>query len=115
MTKLSYKKLTMGASYAKPEPQKSCLWASVDGCHETECGELFYFDYNGPKDNRFKFCPFCGKHIEESGDDELIASRQIKPSEADLPRCLECSWTSGRDGRPVLYKACDKCRPQETR
>ena len=116
MTESLYKEIAMGPKTIEQLEKRripTCLWASVDGSHETGCGEIFLsLDEIPLVENSFKFCIFCGKQIEESGDEELIVSRQM-PNEADLPRCLECSWTSGRDGRPVLYKACDKCRPQE--
>ena len=54
------------------ETKTKCLWASVDGSHETGCGEVFLsLDQMPLAENGFKFCIFCGKMIEESGDDEL--------------------------------------------
>ena len=32
---------------------------------ETGCDNLFQFNNDGPKKNHFKFCPYCGKPIEE--------------------------------------------------
>ena len=32
---------------------------------ETGCDNLFQFHAGGPKENHFKFCPYCGKPIEE--------------------------------------------------
>jgi hypothetical protein len=36
-----------------------CTWREDCGW-ETSCGELFEFTADGPKENRFGFCPFCG-------------------------------------------------------
>ena len=36
---------------------------------ETSCGEFFQFINNGPEDNHFKFCPYCGKPIKEIDDE----------------------------------------------
>lgn len=33
---------------------------------ETTCDNLFRFNTGGPKQNHFKFCPYCGKLIEEA-------------------------------------------------
>lgn len=34
------------------------------GYWETGCDNLFQFNTGGPEENRFKFCPYCGKPIE---------------------------------------------------
>ena len=36
-----------------------CTWREDCGW-QTSCGELFEFTADGPKENRFGFCPFCG-------------------------------------------------------
>ncbi len=35
------------------------------GYWETNCDNIFQFNNGGPKDNHFKFCPYCGGLIEE--------------------------------------------------
>lgn len=40
-----------------------CVWDDEEGWPST-CGECFYFEDGGPKENGFKFCPYCGKPLE---------------------------------------------------
>ena len=51
--------------------QKTCTWIpDGDGVYEAECGEGFVFECDGPKENHFKFCCFCGGVlIEEARND----------------------------------------------
>ena len=63
-----------GADYFK-EPEM-CRWAhewSEDGYLPddqderdfiTECGETFSFSSDGPEENKFRHCPYCGKPLE---------------------------------------------------
>lgn len=38
-----------------------CRWSpDPDGFWETKCGELFEFTAEGPTENGFHFCPYCG-------------------------------------------------------
>jgi len=52
------------------ENKKTCKWSQegdpdIKIWHETNCGESFY-SYSGTyKDIHFKYCPYCGKPIEE--------------------------------------------------
>ena len=41
--------------------QAVCKWRS-DGevGWKTHCGEAFVFNDDGPRENRFNFCPYCG-------------------------------------------------------
>lgn len=44
----------------------TCWWdlADDDASHyETSCGHAFEFTTDGPRENRFTFCPYCGKRI----------------------------------------------------
>ena len=37
--------------------------------YRTTCGNKFYFNAGGITDNKFKYCPYCGREIlEESVD-----------------------------------------------
>ena len=51
-----------------------CEWkADSDGVYQTSCSNAFTFECDGPKDNGFKFCPYCGLRLLEaiqSEDDE---------------------------------------------
>jgi len=47
-----------------------CQWRQSkdrdeDGIYSTSCGGMFYFDNGSLSDNEFKFCPYCGREIEE--------------------------------------------------
>lgn len=46
---------------------KYCIWIYDDCCcfWETKCGEGYCVNCGTPKDNKIKFCPFCGKEILE--------------------------------------------------
>ena len=44
-----------------------CIWSQEDDLSyfETSCSQSFTFYEGTPLENEFKFCPFCGKEIEE--------------------------------------------------
>ena len=43
-----------------------CTWKEDDANDwDTECGHTFMFNDGGPNDNRFAFCPYCGRQIAE--------------------------------------------------
>jgi peptide subunit release factor 1 (eRF1) len=45
--------------------QESCKWSNhQSGVYETGCNEAHEFMVDGPEENRFSFCPYCGKEIE---------------------------------------------------
>ena len=47
-----------------------CEWV-YDSNHEywgSECGDDFAFNCDGPIENGFKFCPFCGEKIKVDED-----------------------------------------------
>ena len=55
---------------AKVEPVK-CRWdvnKEREGKYEVECGGFSAFAEGVWKDAEFKFCPYCGKEIEEVRD-----------------------------------------------
>lgn len=56
-----------------PKPKKVCRWKYIntddwddDSYYETECRETMYFDDNLKleDEDKFKWCPYCGKLIE---------------------------------------------------
>jgi hypothetical protein len=54
-----------------------CLWIETpDAAWQTFCGELFEFTTEGPKENNFTFCPYCGRYIEA-----LRAEQEAAPSD----------------------------------
>ena len=41
-----------------------CQWTEdADGVWETACGEMFLFETDGPLENGFLFCPYCGRKL----------------------------------------------------
>ena len=34
------------------------------GIYDTDCGETFFFSEGTAKENKFNYCPYCGKRIE---------------------------------------------------
>ena len=45
---------------------EKCTWiATEEGQWESTCGNAFEFNDDGPDENGFKYCPYCGKRIEE--------------------------------------------------
>ena len=45
-----------------------CTWREDNVCEFwlTTCGEIFVFLADGPAENNFRFCPYCGGAIEEA-------------------------------------------------
>jgi len=46
--------------------KKPCTWSPRDkefNIWETECQELHQFIAGGPKENHYRFCPYCGGEI----------------------------------------------------
>ena len=43
-----------------------CEWylESHEDVWESGCGNTFFFNEDGPKENGFKFCPYCGGRLE---------------------------------------------------
>ena len=37
---------------------------------ETECGDRFHFNHDGPTENGWNFCPYCGRDIDVEDTDE---------------------------------------------
>jgi len=47
-----------------------CSWhVEEDGCDiwQTGCGNAFVFNCDGPAENGFEFCPYCGGEIRMGG------------------------------------------------
>ena len=51
---------------AEEVTEAGCPWQEDrDGNWETGCGNIFAFTEGGPTENRMKFCPYCGRRLEE--------------------------------------------------
>lgn len=43
-----------------------CYWEEVEDIpdfYRSDCGDSHLFLKGGPKDNRFAYCPYCGKQL----------------------------------------------------
>ena len=47
--------------------KKVCEWTFQDSdCYyDSDCGEGWCFEVGDLKENKVKFCPFCGKKVKE--------------------------------------------------
>lgn len=42
-----------------------CAWTmDYDGNYDTDCNNAFVFNCEGPRENGFKWCPYCGRQIK---------------------------------------------------
>lgn len=50
----------------KYEPFPQCEWIYIDDEYywKTSCNHLHVFLSDGPKENEYKYCPYCGKKIK---------------------------------------------------
>ena len=57
-----------------------CHWGyDSEGCHETTCGHIFQLNDGTLKDNKMKYCCYCGNEIKEYDTEEdikAIANKQ---------------------------------------
>lgn len=52
---------------AREEKQLGCTWTQdTDGIWKTSCGQAQEFTTGTREENGYKFCPYCGKEIQES-------------------------------------------------
>ncbi len=68
---INYHKLTYLRWWKRiMEKPKHCTWTWDDASEnlwETSCAQLHEFIEDGPKENNYKFCPYCGKVIKVMG------------------------------------------------
>jgi hypothetical protein len=43
---------------------KNCVWSEDNDVWQTGCKEEFQFTNDGPKENGFNYCPYCGLPIK---------------------------------------------------
>ena len=49
--------------------KRECKWTvDDDGAFNTECGHRFELTYDGPKENHWVFCPYCGGILKEKAE-----------------------------------------------
>lgn len=48
--------------------QEPCNWTPDydSGAWETDCGETYCFEAEGPEANHYRFCPGCGHPLQEA-------------------------------------------------
>lgn len=70
VTKPDGEKLTNWITLDDGRHVPTCLWIEDmqvdDVAWQTDCGNLFQFTADGPKENAFTFCPYCGGALIES-------------------------------------------------
>ena len=50
----------------KAQAVKPCYWVQdSDGLYNTDCGNVFEFNEGTLRENRARFCTFCGRPIED--------------------------------------------------
>ena len=53
-----------------------CEWHEDErGLWHTQCGNVFEFYDGGPKENNFRFCPYCGRRLIVRAADAASAAR----------------------------------------
>ena len=58
-----------------------CTWTwSEDGGWNTECGEAFCFENDGPAENKFLHCPYCGRRLVEAHEEGSLTYDPVKSS-----------------------------------
>ena len=51
--------------YAQSQLEKECTWKlNYETTHETSCGNIFVFTDDGPEENGFTHCPYCGGKLK---------------------------------------------------
>lgn len=50
-----------------PEGKVFCIWkrGTYDDHWETSCDDAFQFADGGPRENNMRFCPYCGRVLQE--------------------------------------------------
>jgi hypothetical protein len=60
---------------APPEAPRRCVWHfhANDDYWETSCGEAYCFFEGGVKENKTKFCQYCGRPVvEDTGSARVV-------------------------------------------
>jgi len=49
----------------------ACKWTQddIDEGWDTECGGKFILETGSPHENKFAFCPYCGRYLAVQGKD----------------------------------------------
>ncbi|HDZ62548.1 MAG TPA: hypothetical protein ENH40_05325 [Nitrospirae bacterium] len=59
---VQWKKQWLADAYRIINQETVCNWEQDEmlGYWQTQCGEIFEFMNDGPKENHMNFCPYCG-------------------------------------------------------
>lgn len=50
---------------------QTCVWVDQDShWYESACNNAFVFNDDGPTENGFKFCPYCGLPLVEQRSED---------------------------------------------
>ena len=72
--KLGHEHARQRAALLVGKRRLDCRWSQdEDGNWKTSCGEMFIFLEDGPKENEFHFCCYCGGALTESKNSPLAA------------------------------------------
>lgn len=58
-----------------------CAWTEDDdGVWQTGCGNAFFFDTDGPIENKQKFCGYCGGELKAKRVEVSSRMRRASPA-----------------------------------
>jgi len=56
--------------------EPTCEWINQEDYWQTQCGDDHCFIADGPKENRYLFCPYCGARIVVSNEKDQWQERR---------------------------------------
>jgi len=65
----------LAGCFERIKMDKECKWTEDDaGDWDSDCGDSFIFNNDGPVENHFKFCPYCGRKLKQINWPEEIVN-----------------------------------------
>lgn len=62
----------------KRNPAIRCEWTvDDDGIYNSSCGQIFVFTDDGPIENKFRYCPYCGHGMKAAPVHGSSAMRRV--------------------------------------
>ena len=86
-----------------------CTWKQdthLGDCYETQCGDAHIFNDGTPKDNNFKYCPYCGGEIVVPRDPQI---EPCGPCEGNGYLCTHPERMFLNDDCPTGLDDCQSC------
>ena len=71
-----------------------CTWKLDDDpdytVYSTECQNMFMFEADGPVENNFNYCPYCGDvlHVKPTCEHEWVDARNAVVTSGEI--CKKC-------------------------